>query len=303
MVMNNLGVMPSHAHAHSNAHVPKKLLIGAFGLSDYELRLVRSVLSLTMVHGRSYSFALFDTASTGRPDIVIVDPNNDQAKATLQELTSHDKTHEPFVIFISNTPQASQDKYHLLRPLAPTKMLALLDHVASEFANILPSTAAPVVPPAPPALCTSIKPAPVKQLFRALIVDDSPTARIKIEIELRAMNIMADSAQTGEEALKMLTKKTYDLIFLDIILPGADGYEVCKLIRRNQETKRIPVIMLTSKSSPFDRIRGSLAGCNWYLTKPVEHVKFYDVIEKCLVEGKAIFKQTHDKNHGMPMTA
>ena len=296
--MNNLGAVPSPA--------PKKLLVGAFGLSDYELRLVRSVLSLTMVHGRSYSFALFDTASTGRPDIVIVDPNNEQAKAALQELTSHDKTHEPFVLFISNTPQASQDKYHLLRPLAPTKMLALLDHVASEFANILPSTATPIVlpaPAAPPAFRTSIKPAPVKQLFRALIVDDSPTARIKIEIELRAMSIMADSAQTGEEALNMLAKKPYDLIFLDIILPGADGYEVCKLIRRNQETKRIPVIMLTSKSSPFDRIRGSLAGCSWYLTKPVEHVKFHEVIGKCLSDESSVFKQTHDKNHGMPMTA
>lgn len=298
--MNNLGTMPSQVNANAHANVPKKLLIGAFGLSDYELRLVRSVLSLTMVHGRSYSFALFEPASAGRPDIVIVDPNNEQAKAALQELTSHDKTHEPFVLFISNTPQASQDKYHLLRPLAPTKMLALLDHIASEFANILPSTA---VPAAPPALLSTIKPVPAKQLFRALIVDDSPTARIKIEIELRAMSIMADSAQTGEEALKMLAKKTYDLIFLDIILPGADGYEVCKLIRRNQETKRTPVIMLTSKSSPFDRIRGSLAGCSWYLTKPVEHVKFYEVIEKCLAEGVIAFKQAHDKNHGMPMTA
>ena len=117
------------------------------------------------------------------------------------------------------------------------------------------------------------------------------------------MSIMADSAQSGEEALKMLAKKSYDLIFLDIILPGADGYEVCKLIRRNQDTKRIPVIMLTSKSSPFDRIRGSLAGCSWYLTKPVEHVKFYEVIDKCLAEGISVFKHAHDKNHGMPMTA
>ena len=294
--MNNSGVMPAHAHA------PKKLLIGAFGLSDYELRLVRSVLSLTMVHTRTYSFALYDATSTCPPDIVIVDPNNEQAKLALQELTSHDKTHEPFVIFISNTPQTGQDKYHLLRPLAPTKMLALLDHVASEFANFLPSTAA-VVAPIPTEIRTSIKPVAVQQLFRALIVDDSPTARIKIEIELRAMNIMADSAQTGEEALKMLTKKSYDLIFLDIILPGADGYEVCKLIRRNQETKRIPVIMLTSKSSPFDRIRGSLAGCSWYLTKPVEHNKFHEVIDKCLTDGAAVFKPAHDKNHGMPMTA
>ena len=299
--MNNIGGMLSLAS--------KKILIGVFGLSEYELRLVRSVLSLTMVHGRAHSYALIDSSSTCTPDIVIVDPNNEQAKVALCELTSRDKSHEPFVLFISNTPQASQDKYHLLRPLAPTKMLALLDLVAAEIANLLPAAKqapiAPVVVATVPSLTLqpAIKPASVKPLFRALIIDDSPTARIKIEIELRPMNIMADTAHTGEQALVMLGKKSYDLIFLDIVLPGVDGYDICKIIRHNQETKRIPVIMLTSKSSPFDRIRGSLAGCSSYLTKPVEHTKFHAVVEKCMADAAAAQRHAHDKNHGMPMTA
>lgn len=307
--MTNLGGSPSLAS--------KKIFIGVFGLSEYELRLVRSVLSLTMVHGRAHSFALADATGAHGPDIVIVDPNNEQARLALQELTSRDKSHEPFVLFISNTPQASQDAYHLLRPLAPTKMLALLDRIASEIDSILPTAqaaiavakvAAPVteqaISQAHPDVCyASVKEAAGPHPLRALIVDDSPTARIKIELELRPMNILSDSAHTGEQALQMLAKKSYDLIFLDIVLPGVDGYDLCKIIRHNAATKRVPIIMLTSKSSPFDRLRGSLAGCNSYLTKPVEHVKFHAVVEKCVAESVAAQKHAHDKKHGMPMTA
>ncbi|BBB63658.1 hypothetical protein UNDKW_5385 [Undibacterium sp. KW1] len=134
---------------------------------------------------------------------------------------------------------------------------------------------------------------------RALIVDDSPTARIKIDLELRSMKIASDCAETGEQALQMLEKKNYDIIFLDIVMPGADGYEICKIIRRHPQTKRTPVVMLTSKSSPFDRIRGSLSGCNSYLTKPVEHLKFRAVVEKTL---STVDESTGlDKSHGLAM--
>jgi two-component system cell cycle response regulator len=285
----------------------KKILLGVFGLTEYELRLVRSVLSLTMVHGRSHSYALVDASSASRPDIVILDPNNEQAKSALQQLRAQDKTHEPFVVFITNEPQANQNKYHLMRPLAPTKMLALLDHVATDISNLLPMVAPVATAPASaahqPAFRSNLAECSDKKIFRALIVDDSPTARIKIELELRPMNIMADCAQTGEEGLQMLAKKEYDIIFLDIVLPGVDGYEICKVIRRNPDTKRIPVIMLTSKSSPFDRIRGSLAGCSSYLSKPVEHIKFHTVVEKILAESIAAQRQAHGKNQEIPLTA
>ncbi|WP_162061276.1 PleD family two-component system response regulator [Undibacterium sp. KW1] len=130
-------------------------------------------------------------------------------------------------------------------------------------------------------------------------MDDSPTARIKIDLELRSMKIASDCAETGEQALQMLEKKNYDIIFLDIVMPGADGYEICKIIRRHPQTKRTPVVMLTSKSSPFDRIRGSLSGCNSYLTKPVEHLKFRAVVEKTL---STVDESTGlDKSHGLAM--
>ena len=117
---------------------------------------------------------------------------------------------------------------------------------------------------------------------RALVVDDSPTVRKSLVLELGSFNIQVDTAETGEQGLEMLEKNQYDIIFLDVVMPGADGYQVCKTIRRNQQTKLTPIVMLTSKSSPFDKVRGSLAGCSAYLTKPVEYENFYQVLEEYL---------------------
>jgi twitching motility two-component system response regulator PilG len=119
---------------------------------------------------------------------------------------------------------------------------------------------------------------------RALVVDDSPTVRKQLEQELGSMHIQVDMAETGEQCMEMVEEAAYNIIFLDVVLPGADGYEVCKKIRRNQETKNTPVIMLTSKSSSFDRVRGAVAGCSSYLTKPVDYEKFHKVLDQYLGE-------------------
>ena len=113
-----------------------------------------------------------------------------------------------------------------------------------------------------------------------MVVDDSPTVRKQLELELEASNIHVDSAETGESGLDLMGKNPYDIIFLDVMLPGADGYQVCKHIKKNPLRKQTPVVMLTSKSSPFDRVRGSLAGCDSYLTKPVDYEEFRQVLEK-----------------------
>lgn len=291
------------------ASAAQKILIGVFGLSDYEQRLVRSVLSLTMMHGRSHSYSLLDPASASSPDIAIVDPDNAPARASLRALCARNHCAEPAILFIAQSAVPDAGAHYLLRPLAPTKMLALLDLIAAKLAPALPPAQLPAAAPASaPATAVaavaavSAAPAalnPATALLRALIVDDSPTARISIELELRAMQVLAECASTGEQGLQMLVQKPYDLIFLDIVLPGADGYEICKFIRRNHKTKHIAVIMLTSKSSPFDRIRGSLAGCNSYLTKPVEHAKFHAVVEKCVAETQ----KQHATQHGATVMA
>jgi twitching motility two-component system response regulator PilG len=89
-----------------------------------------------------------------------------------------------------------------------------------------------------------------------------------------------DFAETGEDALGLIETKRYDVVFLDVILPGLDGYEVCKRIRKSASNPRTPIVMLTSNSSPADRIKGKLAGCDTYLIKPVREGVFEEVIRE-----------------------
>ncbi|NJN45180.1 MAG: response regulator [Candidatus Competibacteraceae bacterium] len=118
--------------------------------------------------------------------------------------------------------------------------------------------------------------------FKALIVDDSRPVRKQIELELKLFGIQVDSAESGEQAFDLLDQKTYNLIFLDVVLPGIDGYQICKTIKRDKTRKKTPIVMLTGKSSPFDRVKGALAGCDTYLTKPVKQASFQKVVKKYL---------------------
>lgn len=279
-----------------------KIRIGVFGLSEYEIRLVRCVLNLTTAAGRTHFYTLLDPSNACLPDIAIVDADDAQAKDTLLALTVASAGRKMATLLFCHVAPTEHDCHFLLRPLAPTRMLAQLDKIADEIvgpAAVLKPTLMPAVAPrvAAPPMPTAPQPylmfddeqlMPARASPRALIIDDSMTARINIDIELRQLRIPADWAKTGEQGLQMLAHKSYDIVFLDIVLPGADGYEICKLMRRNHEHKRMPVVMLTSKSSPFDRIRGSLAGCSCYLTKPIEQERFRAVVAKYLVKRDAI---------------
>jgi CheY-like chemotaxis protein len=116
--------------------------------------------------------------------------------------------------------------------------------------------------------------------FLALVVDDSAAIRKQLEIELRSTTIQADYAVCGEDALEKIQKKQYDLVFLDIIMPGIDGYEVCKTLRKISNYKRTPVIMLSGKVGPLDEVEGILAGASTYLLKPVKHQHFQETLTR-----------------------
>ena len=116
-----------------------------------------------------------------------------------------------------------------------------------------------------------------------LVVDDNATVRKFMEAKLAPYGFTADFAETGEQAVGLTGAKEYTCVFLDVVLPGIDGYQVCKLIKSNKQAiKRTAVVMLTSRSSPFDKLRGSLAGCDEYLTKPVDENHLLEVIAKFL---------------------
>jgi len=165
-------------------------------------------------------------------------------------------------------------------------------------------TAAPITPKladsplqAPPTVTVQIAPTPVmpaaaptarheEHNFRVLAVDDSPLMRTFLQSKLAPYGIHPEFAASGEEALFKISKQHYDLIFLDVMLPGMDGYDVCKMIKKNKDNALMKVVMLTSKDKTFDKIRGTMAGCDGYLTKPVDEMKLRAIIERHSVAHK-----------------
>jgi twitching motility two-component system response regulator PilG len=104
---------------------------------------------------------------------------------------------------------------------------------------------------------------------RVLVVDDSLSVRTQMDLCLRLHDMSVDLAEDAETALELIAKGNYDVIFLDVVLPKMDGYKVCRLIKSEKTTRSTPVVMLTGKTSPFNKVRGVMAGCDRYLTKPV----------------------------------
>lgn len=101
-----------------------------------------------------------------------------------------------------------------------------------------------------------------------LVVDDSATVRKLISGKLEKSGHEVVCAVDGMDALAKLNEIVPDLILLDITMPRMDGYQVCKLIRNNQATKDIPVVMISGKDGFFDKVRGRMAGTTGYITKP-----------------------------------
>ena len=100
-----------------------------------------------------------------------------------------------------------------------------------------------------------------------LLVEDDPAARQGLELALRRLGYEVRPAETGEAALDGMGEDAVDVVVLDVMLPGVDGFEVCRRLRRDSD---VPVIMLTARGDDIDIVVGLEAGADDYVVKPVE---------------------------------
>lgn len=265
----------------------KIYLVGTLGLLKHEVRFIKIMLGLTTHAPTSRTQGRYElTEDLSKANIVIVNSVDNDAMNEWRKISQNQPAPKLLVVTVADQPVSA--KYQLSRPFGPAKVLMLLDKIVKEQQEGGAESESGIFSgEAKPAQREVVRAVPgVPARHRALVVDDSPTVRKSLVLELGSFNIQVDTAETGEQGLEMLEKNQYDIIFLDVVMPGADGYQVCKTIRRNQQTKLTPIVMLTSKSSPFDKVRGSLAGCSAYLTKPVEYENFYQVLEEYLALAK-----------------
>ncbi len=114
--------------------------------------------------------------------------------------------------------------------------------------------------------------------IKVLLIDDSNTIRRSGEIFLRDAGCVVVLAEDGFDGVSKVVEHHPDLIFIDVMMPRLDGYQACALIKNNAQFKKIPVVMLTSKDSLFDRARGKLVGSDQYLVKPFNKKSIVDVV-------------------------
>ena len=105
---------------------------------------------------------------------------------------------------------------------------------------------------------------------RVLVVEDTVSNVILLEAKLVNEAFQVQVAFDGAEALAKLDQLEFDVVLLDVMLPGIDGFEVCRRIRRHPTAAGVPVIMLTALDGPKDRTAGLAAGADDFFVKPVE---------------------------------
>ncbi len=105
---------------------------------------------------------------------------------------------------------------------------------------------------------------------KILIVDDSPTERHALNEMLSKKGYEVVTAESGEEAILKSKSERPDLILMDVVMPGMNGYQATRTITREEDTKHIPVIMCTSKGQETDKIWGMRQGANDYMVKPID---------------------------------
>ncbi|GIZ53113.1 response regulator [Noviherbaspirillum aridicola] len=292
----NMSVFNENQQAES-----RRFVLELLGFTEAEKNLLSSTFRLS--NRRPFHY----TEANGheRPDVYLANADNAEALRVLRERTPN--VHAPAVLIGRNTVTLDwplvQKPIHWMRlfdTLDQQMRVALLERVRRNAAagggwdgsarRSCDHGAAPVASAASAAAPQWTMPAagaataPGQEAV--LVVDDSATVRAFMRARLAPFRFHLDFAESGEMAIDMAQARTYQCIFLDVLMPGMDGYQVCKRIKSSSATRDTAVIMLSSKSSAFDRFRGSWAGCDAYLAKPVAERDLLTTIARFLPSAR-----------------
>ena len=138
----------------------------------------------------------------------------------------------------------------------------------------------------------------------ALIVEDEPEANKLLGMLLRLRGYRTESAFSGKEALQLVEKCPPDIIFLDLMLPDLNGYEICKVLKSSKGTSLIPLVIVTARIAAENRIESFCLGADDYIAKPYTPDQIFQSVEEALrwldqsrsgqIQGEVIFDHSDD---------
>lgn len=246
------------------------LRVSQIGLSAREVTVLRSMFGVLPQLKNGHIF--IDLAEGIKPNVVLLNADSHEAIAQWKAFAAKNKGVVPV---LTSATKSSESVKHLKlifmpRPITVKRLLTMLEQVVAASLS------------ARSARAGSVKSKDKKDDLRILVVDDSLSVRKYMEQKLPEVisgPLAIEFASNGRDAMEYIWAKDVHLVFLDVIMPGMDGYNVCKAIKAE---KLSDVIMLTGKKSPIDRVRGSLSGCDAYLTKPPQDKKLREVVQQSL---------------------
>jgi len=250
-------------------------LVATFGMGDFEREMLSGIFRLAS--GRRLRYALTDEGDVQRADIALLGSTTQDVLSDWQAVQSEHPDMK--MVSVVNAKPRDSGPY-IRRPLLARGVIEALDALFTDASERQKKTAGSA--PGVEEAAQGRRWAKDGGSRRALVVDDSLMVRTQVGLALQDAGIDVEYADSGEKALELVDKKSFDIIFLDIVMTGLDGYGVCKTIKADRARRHIPVVMLSSQSKAYDKIKGKFSGANCYLTKPVRIDEIHSTLERCL---------------------
>lgn len=241
-----------------------QITVSAIGLVGRDLHFLNSIFSLSPKLKDLCKFVGVEKRHVaGRlANVVFVNADEKEALAAWRGLAAENPHTTP--ILVTSQAAGESGELTLKRPLVLRNVLEILEHVTAPSSHAAAADAAP------------------DAALSVLVVDDSFPVRKYMEEKLQLLSsepLRLEFASSGEEALLKTRQDRFDLVFLDVVMPGLDGYSACKKIKSGQSGQ---VVMLTSKKSPFDKVKGALSGADAYITKPPQDARLKEILDATL---------------------
>ncbi|SEM25544.1 two-component system, OmpR family, alkaline phosphatase synthesis response regulator PhoP [Syntrophus gentianae] len=128
---------------------------------------------------------------------------------------------------------------------------------------------------------------------RILVVDDEKDIVELVAFNLEREGLAVQRAFDGEKALQLIGEEKPDLLILDLMLPGLSGLDVCRIVRQQEKTETLPIIMLTAKGEPLDKILGLEMGADDYITKPFD-------VRELIARVRAVLRRSNQRTDSGP---
>jgi two-component system, cell cycle response regulator len=290
--------------------------VALIGFSAFERSTLDAFFRLAARRSPSY----LHTADAEQAQFLLVDADSAEAM-------NHPLAVPQRCLFIGTRGRDGQ-LAHMPRPINMMALLKLLDMLVHNAPATAPAAAAVVGPTPTPARIAAAVPVPaqkvlpqlvprvaaaeppdrsgpkselvVSRMDNILVVDDSDIALRFMANCLGRFGFDVHLARSGEDALKRVSEEHFAFVFMDVTMPGLDGYQTCKLIKKRPypSDRRAPtVVMLTSRGGMVDKMRGTLSGCDAYLTKPLQQEALMRVIGDRIVSDVAEADTQRDTEH------